>query len=62
MYDVVYVPILIYTPDYIARHNRRWIDGSIPMVLIDTFGLIFIDVIDPLVKDFLFFMDSIDNG
>ncbi len=38
----------------IDGHNRRWIDGSIPMVSINTFGLIFIDVIDPLVKDFLF--------
>ncbi len=31
----------------------------IPMVSIDTFGLIFIDVIDPSVKDFLFFIDSV---
>ncbi len=45
----------------IAGHNRRWIDGSIPMVSIDTFGLIFIDVSDPSVKDFLFLIDSIDN-
>ncbi len=36
-------------------------DGSIPIVSIDTFGLIFIDVIDPSVKDFLFLIDSIDN-
>jgi hypothetical protein len=36
-------------------------DGSIPMVSINTFGLIFIDVIDPSVKDFLFLIDSIDN-
>jgi hypothetical protein len=28
---------------------------------INTFGLIFIDVIDPSIKDFLFFIDSIDN-
>jgi hypothetical protein len=39
----------------IDGHNRRWIDGSIPIVSIDTFGLIFIDVIDPLVKDFFIF-------
>jgi hypothetical protein len=45
----------------IAGHNRRWIDGSIPIVSIDTFGLIFIDFIDPSVKDFLFLIDSIDN-
>jgi hypothetical protein len=32
------------------------------MVSIDTFGLIFIDVIDPSVKDFfLFLIDSIYN-
>jgi hypothetical protein len=36
-------------------------DGSIPMVSINTFGLIFIDDIDPSVKDFLFFIDGIDN-
>jgi hypothetical protein len=42
----------------------RWIeiDGSIPMESINTFGLIFMDVIDPSVKDlFFFFIDSIDN-
>jgi hypothetical protein len=39
----------------IDGHNRRWIDGSIPIVSIDTFRLIFIDVIDSLVKDFCIF-------
>ncbi len=37
----------------IAGHNQRWVDGFISMVLINTFGLIFIDVIDPSVKDFI---------
>jgi hypothetical protein len=37
-----------------AGHNPRWIDGSIPIVLIGPFCLIFIDVIDPSVKDFYF--------
>ncbi len=46
----------------IDRHNRRWINGSIPMVSIDTFNLIFMDVIDPSIKDFyIFLIDSIDN-
>jgi hypothetical protein len=45
----------------IAGHNRRWINQSILIVWIDTFGLIFIDVIDPSVKDFLILIDSIDN-
>jgi hypothetical protein len=37
-------------------------DGSIPIVSIDTFGLIFINVIDPSVKDFfLFLIDSMTN-
>ncbi len=40
---------------HIDGHNRRWIDGSIPIVSIDTSGLIFIDVIDPSVKDFCIF-------
>jgi hypothetical protein len=38
---------------HVDGHNWRWIDGSIPMVSIDTFGLIFIDVLDSSVKDFL---------
>jgi hypothetical protein len=45
----------------IDGHNWRWIDGLIPMVSIDTFGLIFIHVIDPSVRDFLFFIDIIDS-
>jgi hypothetical protein len=39
-------------------------DGSIPMVSIDTFGLIFINVIDPSVKDFFYFdryLSTIDH-
>jgi hypothetical protein len=48
-------PIVVGVPLVIAGHNRQWIDGSIPMVSIDTFGLIFIDVIDPSVKDFFIF-------
>jgi hypothetical protein len=39
----------------IDGHNRQWIDGLVPMVSIDTFGLIFIDVIDPSIKDFFIF-------
>jgi hypothetical protein len=39
----------------IDGHNRLWIDGSVPKVSIDTFGLIFIDVIDPSIKDFFIF-------
>ncbi len=35
--------------------NRQWINGTIPMVSIDTFGLIFMDFIDPSVKDFFIF-------
>ncbi len=40
----------------------RWIDTD-GMVSIDTFGLIFIDVIDSSVKDifFIFLIDSIDS-
>ncbi len=45
----------------IAGHNRRWIDGLILMVMIDTIGLIFINVINPSVTDFLFLNDSIEN-
>ncbi len=40
---------------YVAGHNRRWINESIPMVSIDTFGLILIDVINRSVKDFYIF-------
>ncbi len=39
----------------IDGHNRRWIDGSIPILSVDTFGLIFIDVIDPSVKKIFVF-------
>ncbi len=40
-----------YLLETIAGHNRRWINGLIPMVLIDTFGLIFIN---PSLKIFIF--------
>jgi hypothetical protein len=43
----------------INGHNQQWIDGSIPMVsidtIIDTFGLIFVNVIDPSDKYFFYF-------
>jgi hypothetical protein len=40
---------------YIDGHNWRWIDELTPMVSIDTFGLIFIDVIGPSFKDYFYF-------
>jgi hypothetical protein len=38
----------------IAGHNQQWIDGSIPMVSADTFGLILIDIMDTSAKDFFY--------
>jgi hypothetical protein len=49
------------TPASIAGHNRWWISGSILMISINTFSLILIEVIDPLFKDFLYLIDSIDS-
>jgi hypothetical protein len=52
---------LVYTYHTVAGQKWRWIDGSILIVSVNTIGFIFIDAIDPLVKDFLFLLDSINH-
>ncbi len=44
-----------------AGHNRRWIDGLIPILPINTIGFILISVIDPSVKGSLFLINNIDK-
>ncbi len=59
-YINIWIKVHVHVHEYIGidGHNRWWID---PDSIDRYFSLIFINVIDPSVKDFLFLIDSIDN-